>query len=126
MSRELLIKKCAKCGATVKVIEDCHCGDCGIQCCGEEMKPLIPNSVDAAVEKHVPKYEIKDKKIYVTVNHVMDDDHYIEWISVVADNKECTKYLQPGKEAKMHCKYTPNSVIYAYCNKHGLWKIEVE
>ena len=126
MSRELIIRRCAKCGAMVKVIEDCHCKGCGIQCCGEEMKILVPNSVDASIEKHVPTYEIRDGKIFVTVNHVMEEEHYIEWISVVADNKECIRYFNPGEEVSMHCKYTPNSVIYAYCNKHGLWKKEVE
>ena len=127
MNRELKIKKCTKCGAMVKVLEDCKCeGDCGIKCCGEKMKELVPNSVDAAQEKHLPTYEIKDGKIYVTVNHVMEEDHYIEWIAIVRDNKEKVKYFQPGDEIKTHCKYVPGLKIYSYCNKHGLWKIDVE
>lgn len=124
--KELIIKKCTKCGAIVKVLQDCKCENCGIKCCGEEMKELIPNSVDAAVEKHVPTYEIKDGKIIVTVNHVMEDEHFIEWISIVKNNKECITYLEPGESAVAHCKYVPGTVIYAYCNKHGLWKKEVE
>ena len=126
MSKELIVKKCDKCGAIVKVLKDCTCENCGIQCCGEQMKALKPNSVDAAVEKHVPTYEIKDGKIFVKVNHVMDDNHFIEWVSIVYDNKEVTRYLKPGEEAVTHCKYVPGSTIYAYCNKHGLWKKEVE
>lgn len=127
MSKELIIKKCSKCGATIKVIKDCMCGsDCGIKCCGEKMQVLVPNSVDAAAEKHVPTYEINDGKIYVKVNHVMEEDHFIEWVSVVFENKEVTTYFKPGKEAVAHCKYVPGSTIYAYCNKHGLWKAEVE
>lgn len=126
MSKEFKIKKCMKCGAIVKVIEDCKCENCGIQCCGEQMKELIPNSVDAAVEKHVPTYEVKDGKIYVKVNHVMEEEHYIEWISIVFDGKEGTTYFAPGQEAVAHCKYVPGSIIYAYCNKHGLWKAEVK
>lgn len=125
MSKELIIKKCFKCGAIVKVLEDCHCA-CGFQCCGEEMKTLVPNAVDAAVEKHVPTYEVKDGKIFVRVNHVMEEDHYIEWISIVFNGKEVTTYLEPGDEPVAHCKYVPGSTIYAYCNKHSLWKKEVE
>lgn len=124
--KELIIKKCTKCGAMVKILQDCKCEGCGIKCCGEEMKELIPNSVDAAIEKHVPTYEIKDGKIIVTVNHVMEDEHFIEWISIVRDNKEYITYLKPGESAIAHCKYVPGTVIYAYCNKHGLWKKEVE
>ena len=124
--KDFVIKKCNKCGAMVRVLEDCTCENCGIKCCGEEMKALVPNSVDAAVEKHVPTYEVKDGKVYVKVNHVMEEEHYIEWISFVFENKTVTTYLEPGKEAVAHCKYVPGSTIYAYCNKHGLWKKEVE
>ena len=124
--KDFIIKKCTKCGATVKVFKDCTCENCGIKCCGEQMKELIPNSVDASAEKHVPTYEIKDEKIYVKVNHVMEEDHYIEWISIVNDKKEITIYFKPGEEPSIHCKYIPGTVIYAYCNKHGLWKKEVE
>ena len=106
-------------------MEDCNC-PCGIQCCGEEMVKLIPNSVDAAIEKHVPNYEVKDGKVYVTVNHVMEDEHFIEWIAFDFGEKEKIVYLEPGKEAIAHCKYVPGSIIYAYCNKHGLWKKEIE
>ena len=119
-------KKCMKCGALVKVINDCNCDDCGIKCCNEEMKELVPNSVDAALEKHVPEYEVKDGMLYVRVNHVMDEDHYIEWISVIYNNKEVVKYLKPGDEPTVHCKYVSGSIIYSYCNKHGLWSKEVE
>jgi len=94
-------------------------------CCDEEMRTLIPNSVDAAVEKHVPTYEVKDGKILVKVNHVMEEEHFIEWIAIVSDEKECITYLQPGKDALAHCKYIPGTTLYSYCNKHGLWKKEV-
>ena len=126
MSKEFIIKKCSKCNAIVKVINNCEDDNCGIMCCGEKMETLIPNSVDAAVEKHVPTYEIEGKKINIKVNHVMDEDHYIEWVSMVSECKECTKYFEPGKVAETHFKYIPGSTLYAYCNKHGLWKKEIE
>ena len=126
MSKELVVKKCLKCGALAKVLKDCECENYGIKCCGEEMKALVPNSVDAAVEKHVPEYEVKDGKIFVKVNHVMEEDHYIEWISIVFEGKEVTTYFKPGEKPTAHCKYVPGPTIYAYCNKHGLWKKDVE
>lgn len=126
MKNELVIKKCTKCGAMVKVIEDCNCGNCGIKCCGEEMVKLVPNSVDAAVEKHVPTYEKVEDEIFVKVNHVMEKEHFIEWIALVADNKEEMIKLYPEQNAEVRFKYIPGSTIYAYCNKHGLWKTEVK
>lgn len=126
MSKDFIIKKCKSCGALIKVLKDCTDQNCKIKCCGEEMTELVPNSVDAAAEKHVPTYEVQDGKIFVKVNHVMEEDHYIEWISIVYDKKEVTTYLNPGDEPVAHCKYIPGSTIYAYCNKHQLWKKDVE
>lgn len=124
--RELVIKKCVKCNAIVKVIEDCNCDNCGIVCCGEPMKNLTANSTDGAVEKHVPTYEIKGDNVEVVVNHVMDTDHYIEWISASYNNEEVVKYFNPGEEVKAVFKYVPGMVLYSYCNKHLLWKTEVK
>ena len=126
MKRELVLKKCKSCGAFVKVLKDCECDNCGIKCCGEQMSEVVPNSVDAAFEKHVPTYEINGDMIEVKVNHVMEEDHYIEWVAIVSEKRECTKYFNPGDNCEVHFRYVPNSTLYAYCNKHGLWKTEVE
>lgn len=123
--RELILKKCSKCGALVKVIADCNCENCGITCCGEKMTLVRPNSVDAAFEKHVPTYEVSDEKIIVTVNHVMEEEHYIEWIAFVSDKKEEYIYLKPNMEAKVEFK-KEKGIIYSYCNKHGLWAKEID
>ena len=126
MKNELVIKKCKSCNAMVKVLKDCNCENCGIKCCGEEMEALSPNSVDAAIEKHVPTYERVEDEIVVRVNHVMEKEHFIEWIEMVAENKEYFIGLYPEQDAQVRFKYIPGSTIYAYCNKHGLWKKDVE
>ena len=86
------------------------------------------NSVDASLEKHVPFCEIKDDKVYVTIGeviHPMGEDHYIEWIAMVKGNKIVKYLLKPNDEPKAIFDYEENSAIYAYCNKHGLWKKEI-
>ena len=122
--RELILKKCNECGALVKVINDCHCR-CGIVCCDEEMKEIVANSTDVALEKHVPTYEIKDNVIEVSVNHVMNNDHYIEWICFVTDDKEEFVYLKPEMKASATFNYS-SGTLYAYCNQHGLWQTVVK
>ncbi len=124
--RELVIKKCLKCGALVEVLHDCNCENCGVKCCGEEMKSLKANSVEAAVEKHVPQFEIKDNKIIVSVNHVMEEEHYIEWIAIVTENKIEKKILLPNEKAEAIFDYVDKGTVYAYCNKHQLWSNNVE
>ena len=80
--KELKLKKCLKCGSLIKVIEDCHCEECGIVCCNQEMKTIDANTTDASVEKHKPTYSVENDKLVVRVNHVMESEHYIEWISL--------------------------------------------
>lgn len=123
---DFIIKRCKSCGAMLKVLKDCKSNDCGFRCCGERMNVLVPNSIDAAVEKHVPEYEIVGNKIKVKVNHVMEEEHYIEWIAMIADDIEQTKYFKPGDVAEAEFDYRPNVTLYSYCNKHELWKKEVK
>ncbi len=122
---ELIIRKCDSCGALVEEIDECGCA-CKIQCCGKEMRVLKANSVDAAFEKHVPNYEVNGDEIIASVNHVMDEDHYIEWIAHVYENRVCRVNLKPGDEPVAKFAYKPGATLYAMCNKHGLWKVEVQ
>ena len=124
--KELVIKKCLSCGALVEVIEDCNCPGCGIRCCDKEMSILKPNTVDAAAEKHVPTYEVVENSIIVKVNHVMEEDHYIEWIAMASDDKVGKKFLKPGETPTVSFPYIPGSKIYAYCNKHSIWSADVK
>ena len=124
--KKFTIKKCLKCGAMVEVLEDCTCENCGIKCCGEQMVELIPNSVDAALEKHVPTFERVEDEIFVKVNHVMEKEHFIEWIAMVTDTRVCKVILYPEQNAECRFKYIPGAKLYAYCNKHGLWTSEVK
>lgn len=125
MMKELILKKCTDCGAIVKVINDCSCENCGIMCCGKEMVEIKPNSTDAAFEKHIPTYEIVDDKIVVKVNHVMDSNHYIEWICFVTKDSEDYTYLKPNSEAIATYEKSEGT-LYSYCNKHGLWVQEIK
>ena len=124
--KELIIRKCFKCGSMIKVIADCPCDNCGIICCHESMKELKVNSTDGAIEKHKPNYTRENDKLIVTVDHVMEKDHYIEWLCLVTDNQEKYVYLNPQTEPKVIFDDVKNGKIYAYCNKHGLWVNNIE
>ena len=123
--RELVLKKCNKCGSLIKVLKDCNCKDCGIICCNETMKEVKANSTDAAFEKHVPTYEVVDNKLLVTVNHVMEDDYFIEWVCFLTDSSEEYVYFKPGEKAQA-CFENKKGILYSYCNKHSLWMTEVK
>ena len=122
----MILKKCKKCGALVKILKDCNCDNCGIKCCNEELTIIKPNEVDAAFEKHIPIYEVVGNNINVKVDHVMEEDHYIEWICYETKTKEEFVYFNPNEDPKATFKYEKDSTIYSYCNKHLLWMKKVD
>lgn len=90
---------------------------------------LTPNTTDGAVEKHVPVYSINDNTIYVKVgevDHPMSEEHYIMWIALVSGKEITIIKLKPGDSPEDMFDYKENSTIYAYCNLHGLWKVDVK
>ena len=118
--------KCPICGNIIGLIQ----GDINhMRCCGKEMELMEANSTDAATEKHVPVYKRVEDEIAVKVGeveHPMEKDHYIMWIAQVSDNQTTRIRLYPEQRTEVRFKYIPESILYAYCNKHGLWKSEVK
>ncbi len=126
MENKLIMKRCNKCGAVVEIIKDCTCKDCDIQCCGSSMETITPNSTDAAVEKHLPVYEVIGNYVVVTVPHVMEAEHYIEFVGLSSDKINAKKYFAAGDTAKAVFPFIKGSTLYSYCNKHGLWQTSVK
>ena len=98
---------------------------------GKELTLIQPGAIDAAVEKHVPAVSVEGNLVRVNVgevNHPMTPEHYIPWVALETSHGAQVRWLQPtdapsvsfllaeGEEAK---------VVYAYCNLHGLWKIDL-
>ena len=126
MEKNVRFYKCKVCGNIIGLI---HGNSNNIKCCGEEMELLVANSVDAAVEKHVPVYEKVENEIIVRVGeteHPMEADHYIMWIAQVSEDRTTRVRLCPGQSTEVRFPNIPKSTLYAYCNKHGLWKKEIE
>ena len=123
MAKRLEVYKCEICGNIVEVL---HGGDGKLVCCGEEMVLQVENTVDAAVEKHVPVVEVLEDGVLVKVGevaHPMQDDHYIEWVQIIVGDRYSRIFLAPGMAPEG--KFTPpKEGISAreYCNLHGLWK----
>ena len=116
---------CEHCGNIVAVVK---ASGVPVMCCGQEMTQIIPGTTDAAVEKHVPVYEVKDGKVYVKVGeveHPMIDAHFIEWISIQTNKGNQRKALSPNEKPEAVfaiCEDETVEAVYAYCNLHGLWK----
>ncbi|MFH1393416.1 MAG: desulfoferrodoxin [Candidatus Micrarchaeota archaeon] len=125
MTEQKQVYKCEVCGNIVEVL---HAGAGELVCCGQPMKLMQENTVDAATEKHVPVIKKTKKGVKVKVGsvpHPMEAKHYIEWIEVIVDGRVYRKFLKPGDAPEAEFEVSgENIVAREYCNLHGLWKSE--
>jgi len=124
MAKQSEIYKCEICGNIVEVL---HGGAGDLVCCGQPMKLVVENTVDASKEKHVPVIEKTAAGYKVSVGsvaHPMEEKHYIEWIELIADGVSHRKYLKPGDAPVAEFAVSAKKVAAReYCNLHGLWKV---
>ena len=123
MTKRLQVFKCEICGNIVEVL---HEGAGELVCCGQPMVHLFEKTEDEGNEKHVPVIEHTEKGIKVkvgSVTHPMEENHYIEWIEVIADGRSYRKFLSPGDSPEAEFGVDSEKVeAREYCNVHGLWK----
>ncbi|MBR4964063.1 MAG: desulfoferrodoxin [Alistipes sp.] len=114
--------KCETCGNVVVKLVD---AGVPIVCCGKKMEELVPNTVDASNEKHVPVVSwINDNTIKVDVGsvaHPMEAAHHIAFIYVETDKGGIKIDLKDKPEAVIALGDAKPIAVYEYCNLHGLW-----
>ena len=118
---------CPHCGNLVEMVNDAGVNPV---CCGQKMKELVPNTVEASGEKHIPAVTVKDGVVEVnvgSVDHPMVEVHWIEWIQLQTEKGSQRKYLNPGQAPNVTFLLDNDKpvAVYAYCNLHGLWKTEL-
>lgn len=118
---------CEHCGNIVGLIHD---GGVPLMCCGQKMKQLIPGTVDAAKEKHIPVVKVEGDKVIVNVGsvaHPMSSEHHIAWVYVQTDRGGQRKCLKVDGEPCVTFALCEEKAVavYAYCNLHGLWMTEI-
>lgn len=97
-------------------------GQAVISCCGITLPPLQPEEPDA---DHAIHTEINDGEYFVTVDHPMGKDHYITCLAAVSDHASQFVKLYPEGNAEARFRTERVRYIYAYCNHHGLFRIDL-
>ncbi len=122
---ETKIFKSKECGKMVEIIKD---SSNPLVCCGQPMVEMVPGTVEASSEKHLPVVQIDGNIVTVTVGsliHPMEEVHHIEWISIETKEGSQRKMLKPGEEPKAVFALTDTDEFISAtesCNLHGLWK----
>ena len=118
---------CPDCGLVIETIR--HSGITP-SCCGMKMDVLVPNTVEASGEKHKPDVSVGKGLVTVNVgsiNHPMEEVHWIEWVQLNTDKGIQRKFLKPGEAPNVKFQLVDEKpvAVYAYCNLHGLWKTDL-
>lgn len=119
---------CPVCGNIVEKVSD---SGNDIECCARTMIELQAGITDGKTEWHLPVCEVKGNIICVKIGenpHPMDDNHYIEWVEIVTNMGIARKYFEPGMRPEACFSLYGGEklcAVYAYCNLHKLWKIDI-
>ena len=122
---EIKFYRCSRCGNIVAVVKN---GGGKLVCCGKDMEEIIPGTVEASKEKHIPVYTVNGNEVTVrvgSIDHPMQDVHYIEWVMLQTKFGNQRRMLNPNDAPEVKFALLDNDevvAVYAYCNLHGLWK----
>ena len=119
---------CEHCG---NIIGKIHDAGVPVVCCGQKMTQLIPGTVEASHEKHIPVATVEGNLVKVkigSVEHPMIEEHHIAWVYLQTDVGGQRKNLAvPGAPEVSFALVEGEKpvAVYAYCNLHGLWKADI-
>ena len=108
---------CPVCGNVIYAI-----GETVISCCGITLPPAEAEDAD---EEHAISIETVEDEYYVSVDHSMEKDHYISFLAAVSYQGVRFVKLYPEGGAEARFKIDGIKTIYAYCNRHGLYRVEL-
>lgn len=119
--------RCRHCGNMIEVLNDVGVP---MLCCGEPMQLLVPNTIEASAEKHLPAVTLDGDTVTVQIGsllHPMLEEHHIEFIYLRTEAGAYKKRLKAGEapNATYHLGGDKLLEVYEYCNLHGLWKISM-
>ena len=106
---------CPVCGNVIR-----STGEALISCCGITLVPAGPEEPDPEHEIFVESVE---DEYYVSLAHPMTKDHYISFLAAVSDQGIQFIKLYPEGNAEARFKRSRVRMLYAYCNRHGLFEL---
>ena len=95
-------------------------GETVVSCCGITLPPLEAEPAD---EEHAISKEIAEDEYFVSIDHPMTKEHYISFLAAVSDFGVQLVKLYPEGNAEARFKIDRVKTLYAYCNRHGLFRV---
>ena len=106
---------CPICGNLIQAA-----GDASLSCCGVALPPLEAEDPD---EDHPISVEVTEDEYYVSVDHPMTKQHHISFLVYRTGDRIETAKLYPEGNAAARFFRRGHGEIFAYCNRHGLFRV---
>lgn len=102
-------------------------GEGAFSCCGIRLLPLEPEAITDSDDDHCLKIEEIENELFVTMrnDHPMEKKHYISFIACIGDTGVQIEKLYPEQTVEARFRKSPGRKLYAFCNKHGLFEMQV-
>jgi len=105
---------CPICGNVIQ-----STGNVALSCCGVTLPALEAEEPDG---EHQIKIETIEDEYYVSLNHPMTKEHYISFFVYRTGDRIETVKLYPEGNAECRIFRRGRGEVYAYCNRHGLFR----
>lgn len=105
---------CPICGNVITAVGEGH-----FSCCGITLPKQEPESID---EEHSVFIETIDDEYSIIMQHSMSKEHYVSFIAYVTTGSVEIIKLYPEQDVSVRFRKKGHGVLYAYCNRHGLFR----
>lgn len=105
---------CPICGNVIAAVGEGH-----FSCCGITLPKQEPKLMD---ESHSLLVETIDNEYSVTMEHPMSKEHYVSFVAYVTSGSVEIIKLYPEQDISVRFRKKGHGMLYAYCNRHGLFR----
>ncbi len=115
-------------GGNMKRLKFYVCPTCGniltstseadLSCCGRKLSPLEAEPAD---DIHQFSVEEIDNDYYITFDHEMTKEHFINFVAYISYDQLTLIRLYPEQAAEVRLPRVRRGNFYFHCNQHGLF-----
>lgn len=112
--KKLKFYVCPTCGNLIT-----STGEAELSCCGLKLSALKPKQADA--DHHLNIQQIEND-YYITFDHEMRKDHYLNFIAFVTYDRVLMVKLYPEQNGEVRFPKMNGGMLYYCCTRHGLYR----
>lgn len=91
-----------------------------VTCCGRKLEPMRENETD---EKHLAEVKTIDGEYYISFEHKMEKEHYINYVLCTGYDRVLVVRLYPEQGGEVRVPRISGAKIYLACSRDGLFRV---